>query len=165
MTEGEPTTIWETLAATGLAVFLRENAWAYPLLETLHMVGLALLVGGILIFDLRVLGVGRELSVRSLANLVLPLVWTGFAVNVVSGGLLFVSDAAEFASNSSLKVKLALIALAGINALAFHRGVLGGVAAWDRDTCAPTTARTLAAVSLLLWLGVVTAGRMMAYLK
>ncbi|MBL8565740.1 MAG: hypothetical protein JNM89_08495 [Hyphomicrobiaceae bacterium] len=165
MPETEPTTFWEVLAATPVAAFVRENAWAYPLLETLHMLGLALLVGGIVLFDLRLLGRSSEIPVRRLACHILPWVWIGFAINLATGALLFSSDAAEFAANASFRVKIVLIALAGINAAVFQRFAFRDVESWDRGVAAPPRARVLAMVSLVLWIGVVTAGRMMAYLK
>lgn len=156
---------WHDVAATAVASYVREAAWAYPLLETVHMIGLGLLFGGIVALDLRILGAARDLPITRLAAHLLPWVWAGFVLNVVSGALLFASDAAEFAANSSFRVKLALIALAGLNALAFQWRVYPTAPAWDRDARPPAAARTLAALSIALWLAVITAGRMMAYVK
>jgi hypothetical protein len=163
--EAEAATIWAALEATALASFVRESTWAYPLLETVHMVGLGLLFGGIFALDIRLLGVGGALPVSHLARHLLPWVWTGFALNVTSGALLFASDAAEFAANTSFRIKMAAIVLAGLNALAFQTRVYPSAMEWDSDRLPPVAARALAALSIALWVAVIGAGRMMAYLK
>ena len=143
---------------------MRENAWAYPILETLHIFGLAIVFGGMVILDLRLLGFGSALPADRLARHVLPLVWFGFGLNVISGSLLFASDAVEFASNTSLRVKLALLAAAGLNAFFYQRFEARRRASSVAPSLNDPT-RVFAVVSLLLWVGVVTAGRMIAYIK
>jgi hypothetical protein len=160
-----PDPIFDPIAQSAVAAFVRESLWAYPLLETLHVIGLALVFGPILLFDLRVLGWNKDLSVSRLHKALLPWVWTGFAINASSGILLFVSDAAEFAANTSLRFKMALLVLAGLNALYFQSRIAPGVPAWDRETNAPTPAGASAALSIALWLAIITAGRMIAYIK
>ncbi|MEW5965052.1 MAG: hypothetical protein AB1749_16010 [Pseudomonadota bacterium] len=157
--------LWQWLVDTPVAAFVREAAWAYPLLETVHILGLALVVGPILAFDLRLLGWHRDLAVDRLAAYLLPLVMTGIVGNLVSGGLLFASDAVEFAANPALQVKLALIVVAVLNALWFQSRVFPDHYAWRQGTPAPPAARVAAAVSIAVWLLVLTAGRMMAYVK
>ena len=160
-----PDPIFDPLAQSALAVFVRESMWAYPLFETLHVIGLALVFGPILLFDLRVLGWNKDLAVSRLHTVLLPWVWTGFALNAASGIVLFVSDAAEFAANTALRFKMTLLVLAGMNALYFQARIAKGVATWDRETRAPTAARISAAASIALWLAIITAGRMIAYIK
>ena len=110
--DGEPT-LFDGIAASELAIFLRESAWAYPVLETFHIVGIALVLGGILLLDLRLLGLNRVISFSALSRHVIPWVITGIVGNAITGTLLFISDAAEFASNVSLRAKLVLIQPAG----------------------------------------------------
>ncbi len=160
-----PDPFFDPIAQSAIAVFVRESMWAYPILETLHVIGLALVFGPILLFDLRVLGWNKDLAVSRLHTALLPWVWTGFALNASSGVLLFVSDAAEFAANTSLRFKMALLVLAGLNALYFQARIAPGVAAWDCEGKAPTPARASAALSIALWLAIITAGRMIAYIK
>jgi hypothetical protein len=93
----------------------------------------------------------------------LPWVWAGFCLNAVSGGLLFLSNPVEFAANPALAAKLGLIALAGINALYFQVRLAPAMDAWNSDTPAPAAARISALFSIVLWLGVIIAGRLMAY--
>jgi hypothetical protein len=114
-------------------------------------------LGAIGVVDLRVLGYGRALPMQRLSAALTPIALAGFAVMVFSGILLFVADARALAGSSLFLVKLSLIALAGLNALAFRIG-------WRRlDDHPPVTARVLAAASLALWLSVVIAGRLIAY--
>lgn len=157
--------VWERIAATPIAAFVREATWAYPALETAHVLGLGLLVGAIFALDLRLLGWHRDLPVDRMAHHLLPLVWIGFAVNAASGVLLFMSDAVEFATNPALQVKLALIGLAGLNALWFQLRVAPSLDAWRVHAKTPAAARGAALVSIALWLAVITAGRMIAYIK
>lgn len=160
-----PDPIFDPIAQSALAVFVRESMWAYPLLETLHVIGLALVFGPILLFDLRVLGWNKDLAVSRLHKAFLPWVWTGFALNATSGIILFVSDAAEFAANTALRYKMALLIFAGLNALYFQARIAPGAATWDRESRAPAAARASAGASIALWLAIITAGRMIAYIK
>lgn len=121
------------------------------------MIGAVLLVGGIGLLDLRLLGYGRRLAPQTLAEVVTPLALAGFALMVVSGVLMFAADARAMAASPLFIAKLGLIGLAGVNALAFRslfRRLDGGI---------PAGARILAAVSLVLWLGAVVLGRLVAY--
>jgi hypothetical protein len=158
-----PETLWTELAATNLSVFLREATWGYPVLEIAHIIGLALVVGSIFAFDLRLLGVNAGLPMTMLGRHLLPWVWAGFCLNAVSGGLLFLSNPVEFAANPALAAKLGLIALAGINALYFQVRLAPAMDAWNSNTPAPAAARISALFSIVLWLGVIIAGRLMAY--
>ncbi len=146
------------------AHFIRTWAWAYPILETVHVVGLGLLLGGILAFDLRVLGVHKAMPVRQLAGHLLPLVWIGFALNATSGILLLMSDATTFGVNTSFQFKMVLIACAGINMVWFHWRVYPGVDGWNQGVAAPAAAKLTSLLSITIWLCVVTAGRMIAYI-
>lgn len=157
--------IWEQLAATPLAMFVRESSWAYPALETLHIIGIALVFGSILSYDLRVLGRGRDLSIDSLGRHLLPWVWGGFLLNAASGVSLFLSDAAEFAANPAFRAKLALIVLAGLNAIYFQMRLSPDLPRNGDRSPASLRARLAALLSIALWIGVITAGRMMAYVK
>jgi hypothetical protein len=164
MDEPLPDPFWDPIAQSAIAVFIGQSVWAYPALETLHIFGIALVFGPILIFDLRVLGFNRGIGIGELHGALLPWVWTGFAINVSSGALLFVSDAAAFASNPAFRAKLALLALAGLNALAFQWRLYPTLI--DSDvTAGARGARFSAAASIMLWLAVITAGRLMAYIK
>ena len=148
------------IAATAPAQAMRTNAWLYPAVETVHIVGFVLLVGALAMFDLRVLGFGRALPPRELARHLLP--WSaGSLLLVVPSGLLLLSaQAADMLRNPVFLLKMVLVVVAGLNALAFHLG------SWwrTRGNGAPTVAaRVNAALSLLFWIAVIACGRMLAY--
>ncbi len=149
----------QTIQDTGLAVFVREAEWAYPLLETVHIFGLGLLFGSIFAYDLRVLGVQRSLPLDALGHHLMPWVWTGIMLNAVSGVIMFMSDAVEPSVKPALQVKFALIVLAGINAAIFQQHYGAMAAAWPTDMQTPIQSRAQAALSIALWLSIITAWR------
>lgn len=145
-----PLLVW--LEGSPLAEAMRFSLWLYPVANTLHVLAAGALFGAILLTDLRLLGLGRRVALEPLLDFALPAVWIAFAVAVPTGLLLFVSEAQVNAANPFFQAKLLLLAGAGINALLFGRRP-------DRE--AP--ARRSGLVSLTLWLGILTAGRLMAY--
>jgi hypothetical protein len=151
------------LQTTGLATRLRGSTWAYPLVETLHIFGFTLLVGGAAIFDLRLLGFGRRLKISDLAKHVLRWSMMGVLLVVPAGLLLFITQASEMAASPVFRLKLVLIALAALNALVFRVWTLRDVAAWDEIVGTPRKAKVAAIFSLVLWAGVITCGRFIAY--
>lgn len=148
-------------ASLPLALVLREHAWLYPIVETLHILGFAVLVGAVAMFDLRVLGFGRQLAVKALARHLLP--WSAGSMLLVlpTGLLLFIADPLALLANGAFLLKLGLIVLAGLNALAFHAGPYRQADAWPRR--APPLALLHALLSLGLWIGVIASGRLIAY--
>lgn len=134
---------------------LGAHAWAYPMLEVVHLLGVALLLGNLCLLELRVFGWGRELPLAPLARLSLGLVAVGFGLAGVSGLLMFATQAGELLANRVFTVKIVLIMLAGCNAGWFHgRRSLQRL---DR------TARVLMLCSSVLWLLVLTCGRWIGY--
>jgi hypothetical protein len=152
--------VW--LEHTGIANAIRTTPWMYPTFETLHYVGLSLLVGGIMLIDLRVLGVARVLSLRSMIGL-LPFVWVGFLINVTTGSLLFIYGATNFGVNRAFWLKMTFLAVAGVNALAFDLSVRRASSDWVAADRPPSYVKVFATLSFVLWLCVVTTGRWMAY--
>lgn len=134
---------------------LGAHAWAYPMLEVAHLLGVALLLGNLTLLELRVFGWGQSLPVQPLAKLSLSLVAAGFALAAVSGLLMFGTQAGELLANRVFTAKMVLIMLAGCNAGWFHaRGSL------QRQDL---TARFLMLLSSALWLLVLTCGRWIGY--
>jgi hypothetical protein len=152
--------VW--LEHTAIANAIRTTPWMYPTFETLHYVGLSLLVGGIMLIDLRVLGFARSLQLKSMIGL-LPFVWVGFTINAITGSLLFIYGATSFGINHAFYLKMIFLTLAGLNALAFDLAMRRARTDWVGADRPPSYAKVLAALSFVLWLGVVTAGRWMAY--
>lgn len=134
---------------------LASHAWAYPALEAVHVMGIAMLFGGLLVFELRLLGLGRAIDLAALARLALPASLAGFAVCALTGALMFSTQPQELLANAAFRTKLVLIALAGLNAAAFHG--LGGLVGRHR------LARAQGLLSLGAWLAVIICGRWIAY--
>jgi hypothetical protein len=154
--------VWlETSAA---AVAMRQWTWLYPGVEIVHIAGFVILVGAAVMFDLRLLGVSRHLPVADLARHLLPWSWAGLALVAPSGALMFAAHATEMAANPAFRLKLALLAAAGVNAIVFERITLPRAEPWNRGVPTPAAARTAAVVSLACWIGVIACGRLLAYL-
>ena len=153
--------VW--LENTWIANAIRTIPWLYPTFETGHYIGLSLLVGGIMLIDLRVLGFGRSLPLKSMIGL-LPFVWVGFLINVFTGSMLFIYGATGFGTNPAFLVKMTFMLIAGLNALAFDLAVRRSGGSWVAAGTAPTLVKGFATASLVFWLCVVTTGRWMAYI-
>ncbi|MDO9114086.1 MAG: hypothetical protein Q8M93_24500 [Polaromonas sp.] len=135
---------------------LRSHLWAYPALEMVHISGIALLLGNLVLLELRVFGLGAALPVRDLARLSLGLALSGFVIAAASGLLMFASQPAELLANRAFTLKMLLLFTAACNAAWFHgRGSLDKLDVW---------ARAQMAVSTLIWLAVLACGRWIAYL-
>jgi len=150
------------LEASALADFMRQSFVAYPLANTAHVLGLALLVGAIVALDLRLLGLGRALPVVPTSRFLTAIALAGLAVAVPTGLLMLAADATAVAGNPSFQLKLVLLGLALGNALLWRRLWAGRLAGWDAGP--PMLGRVQAAGSILLWVLVVASGRMIAYL-
>lgn len=135
--------------------WITTHTWAYPALEVLHILGIAMLLGSLLLLELRVWGATRELPLRALASLALRVSLLGFALAAASGSLMLASQWSELLGNRALITKMVLLALAGANAMVFH--ARGGLDKADR------IARLQTALSLGLWVLVVVCGRFIAY--
>jgi len=146
---------------TPLSHWIAETTWVYPTLETMHTVGMALLIGSLGLVDLRVLGFKPELPLLETQRL-LPLAWLGFTLNAVSGTLLFISDSVMFYSSYTFRIKIALIILGGINAALLGRQVFQTPAA-GAPPSVPTSAKWIAGTSLVFWFAAIIAGRLIAY--
>ncbi|HYC37469.1 MAG TPA: DUF6644 family protein [Usitatibacter sp.] len=150
----------------GLAIAkaMRSELWLYPSVEIVHIVGFSILVGSIVMFDLRVLGLSRRVSVRALARHLLPWSVGALVLIVPTGLLMFSAHASDFLNNRAFQLKMALLLAASLNAVAFHTGPYQRVEAWDVEAVAPLSARFSVALSIVLWLSVIACGRLLAYL-
>ncbi|MDI1273893.1 hypothetical protein [Polaromonas sp.] len=134
---------------------LKSHVWAYPALEMVHISGIALLLGNLVLLELRVFGLGAALPVRELARLSLGLALSGFVIAAASGLLMFASQPAELLANRAFTLKMLLLFSAACNAAWFHgRGSLDKLDVW---------ARVQMGVSTLIWLAVLACGRWIAY--
>jgi hypothetical protein len=148
------------MEASGLGTWVRESPslWAYPTILALHSIGLGIVVGAAVIIDLKLLGRAPAIRMADLRGL-LPVVWWAFAVNALTGALLFIADATRKSAQPVFFVKLACIVLA-LFVLLRARSMMADPGAVRGDT----THKGLAFASLTLWLGAIAAGRLMAYL-
>ncbi|HWQ39714.1 MAG TPA: hypothetical protein VNM24_14095 [Burkholderiales bacterium] len=153
----------ERLQEVAIAVAMRESLWLYPVVETAHILGFIVLVGAVVMFDLRVLGLSDRLPVRKLGAHLLPWSAASLILVVPTGLLMFLADAAALVSNPAFILKMVLLLCAGANAAAFHLGAYRSVATWDMGMPSPPAARLHATVSLLLWIAIVGCGRAIAY--
>jgi hypothetical protein len=148
---------------SALAVAMRQWLWLYPIVEIVHLAGIALLVGSIAMLDLRLLGLSRSVPVRRLAAHILPWSAGAFLLIVPSGLMMFVAHAGDFIQSEVFVLKLSLILAAGVNAAVFHAGVYRGAPHWDVERMPPPAARLAAGLSLALWVSVIACGRLLAY--
>ena len=153
--------VW--LELTGLGEMMRKSEWTYPIVEIVHIVGFVILVGAAVMFDLRVLGLGRGLSVTALGRHLLRWSWLGLVLVVPAGFMMFAAHATEFATNPAFLLKLGLLALAAANVAFFHLRPYRSVRAWDGAGDAPLAARAAAALSIAIWIAVISCGRLIAY--
>lgn len=155
-----PVLAW--LRDTFIGEFVRNSTWAFPVLESLHFIGMSLLIGIVGVIDLRVLGLARAVPLAPLHRM-LPLAFIGFGINLLTGICYFCHDPWMYAFNTSFRLKMLLILAAGLNALWFRLGVFLDLEAWGPGIEASRLAKVISALSLLLWVAVITAGRYIAF--
>lgn len=156
----------ELLEKTRVGLEIRDSSWLFPVIESLHVLGIVVLVGSTGLFDLRLLGRGflREWPVSRVKKEVTPWVWSSFALMVITGSLMFSYEATKCYTSWFFRIKISLLVLAGLNAVIFELGANRKMAAWDSaGTVAPRSARIAAWASLILWAFIVGAGRGIAY--
>lgn len=153
-----------SLEQSNLGAAMRESMWLYPTVEIVHIFGFILLVGSIIGFDLRLLGLHRFVPVPPLARHAVPLAMIGFCIAAPAGFLLFATEATSIALNPAFQFKLFCVAVGLANAILFHLGPWRTMALWGAVDHVPPVARLGAATSLLAWTGAVIGGRLIAYL-
>ena len=143
---------------------IRESTWVFPIIEGTHAIGIAFSVGILLIMDLRLAGVLlRREPVSQVSNQLMPWSLGGFVIMFITGILLFWSQAMKAYGSIFFRIKLVLLVLAAINALAFELTLRPNIVAWDTDEKPPFRARLAGILGIVLWAGVIAAGRTMAY--
>jgi hypothetical protein len=143
---------------------IRENDLLFPTIESVHVLAICLVVGSILVLDLRLIGFASvQRPVSRLANAILPVTWGAFAVAATSGFLLFISNATKYLANGYFVAKMFLICAAGVNMLVFHWISARDLPRWEKDISPPLRARLAGAFSILLWIAVVACGRWIGF--
>jgi hypothetical protein len=158
------TAFLEWLQASSLAVFIHKKAWAFTTVEVVHVFAIAMVIGTIAIVDLRLLGFGStKRPFAELSRKVLPFTWAAFAVAVIAGSLLFISRATEYFVNPVFWIKMALIAVAGINMMVFEFITVRSVQEWNLSPKPPLAARIAGGISIACWVLVVAFGRLIGF--
>ena len=163
MGQSPDTGILSAIEHNPLAAAMRGDMWLYPIVEIFHISGFVILVGAVVMFDLRLLGLSPALSVRGLARHLLPWSLAALLIIVPTGLMMFSAHAGEFVDNPAFLLKLTLLVLAATNAAAFHAGVFRSASGWDREAAVPTGAKLHAVASLGLWIAIISCGRLIAY--
>jgi len=153
------------LQQTSLAVQIRDSLFAFPLLEAVHVIGLAIVFGTVAIVDLRLLGLASlDRPFGRLAGDTLKWTLGGFIVAAATGTLMFITNATVYFHNVYFRAKIVLLVLAALNALAFELTARRTVAEWDAAPASPPPlARAVASLSLVIWIGVIVTGRMIGF--
>jgi hypothetical protein len=155
-----------SLESSGLAAWLRGSLYAFPLIESFHVIGLTMVFGTVAIIDLRLLGLasaGRPFA--TLASETIKWTWAAFALTATTGALMFSTNALAYYQNLQFRFKMSLLVLAGINVLVFTMTAGRRVDRWNADKAAPLAGKLAGAVSLLLWIGIIFMGRWVGFTK
>lgn len=148
---------------TGIYAFMN-TPWGWPIIESLHFVGLCLLLGTVGVFDLRMLGIGTGVSYYELSRLI-PYGVAGYLLNVTTGIMFLSSAPDQYLHNPAFQTKLLFMLIAGINMLAFHAWLSDDVYRTNESLGLPVKVKTIAAVSLLAWSVIIVCGRLITYYR
>ena len=159
------TDMLEWLESASLAEYIRHSHLLYPVIEIIHIIGFVFLTGCAFLFDFRLLGVSKRIPVTDLAQHLLPWSRRSLLLVIPSGFLLFMTQATSLGYNKVFWVKLILITLAFMNAAYFHRYTFRSAVTWNHMQIIPVPAKAAAVISIVLWTGVITCGRLLAYLE
>lgn len=156
-------TLVRSIEGGAINTLVLSTYWLWPLLEIIHFIGLSLLLGSILVVDLRLAGFLRQIDMKSTHRL-LPWAVTGFVMNLVSGMLFFFGDPARYSINIGFQIKMILVLAAGLNVLVFALKINPHIGNWDPHGDTTVLAKTVAWVSLAAWTGVLLLGRLIPYI-
>ena len=158
--------IWlvKNIVAHSPVADMMHTAWAWPITESVHFLGLCMLIGGVGTFDLRLLGVARRVPIAAMHRLI-PIGILGFVMNISSGLLFVLTEPDQYIYNVSFHLKLLFMTIGGLNAGTFYltcyRQAFGPGASLD----APRRAKVIAAISLCAWIGVIVCGRLITFYR
>jgi len=154
----------KSIENTDIASSIRNSLFLFPMLESIHVIGLALVFGTIAIVDLRLLGLAStHRPFRTMATDILKWTWIAFAITFVTGGLMFTTNATVYIHNPVFQAKMALLLLAGVNMGIFELTTGRSSRQWDTSSSPPAAAKTAAIISLTLWIGVIFLGRWIGF--
>ena len=154
----------KSLEASGLATKIRDSVFLFPMIESTHVIGLALVFGTIAIIDLRLLGIAStQRSFQRMASDILKWTWGAFALTALTGSLMFITNASVYYHNFYFRTKMLLLALTGINMLFFELTAGRTIHRWDQAPSAPRAGKAVAALSLAMWIGIICMGRLIGF--
>jgi hypothetical protein len=155
----------EALSQTPFSMLIQDIGWIIPLVQTFHILSIAVVIGSVGMIDLRLLGLaGRSQSISSMTNRLLPAVWAALAVLLCTGAVLAIGEPVRSLANPAFQLKMLLLLLVIALTVFFQRSLRKDLAFWELSPTRRLTARLTAVVSLLLWVGIVFAGRWIAYM-
>jgi hypothetical protein len=160
----QPTNIWESIEYSPLGISIAESLWAFPTIETVHVIALVTVLGTLLVMDLRMLGLASTaVPVRKVSEDTLKWTWMAFVLAAITGTLLWISKAHSYMINPYFLTKMGLMAVAGLNMLYFHFVTYKTVDQWDTLASPPTAVKLSAVLSLILWVVIVFCGRAIGF--
>jgi len=158
------TAFLDTLQASSWAVFIHKKAWAFTTVQVAHFFAVSAVLGTIAIVDLRLVGLAAiKRPFAELSRQLLPFTWTAFALAVITGSLLFISQATEYFANPVFWIKMSVIVLAGINMMIFEFITVRDVEKWNLDPTPPPRARLAGGISIACWALVIVLGRVISF--
>jgi hypothetical protein len=156
--------ILKSLEATGLATKIRDSVFLFPMIESTHVIGLALVFGTIAVIDLRLLGIAStHRSFQRMASDILKWTWGAFALTALTGSLMFTTNASVYYHNFYFRTKMLLLVLTGINMLFFELTAGRTIHGWDQAPSAPRAGKAVAVLSLAMWIGIICMGRLIGF--
>jgi len=160
----QPTNIWESIEYSPMGVSIAESLWAFPMVETVHVMALVTVLGTLLVMDLRMLGwASTAVPIRKVSEDTLKWTWMAFVLAAITGTILWVSKAHSYMINPYFLTKMGLMAVAGLNMLFFHFVTYKTVDQWDTAASPPAAVKLSAVLSLVLWIVIVFCGRAIGF--
>ncbi len=153
----------QAIEGSAINNWILSSAWLWPSLEIMHFVGLSLLLGSLLVIDLRLAGFFRRVHLGA-THALLPWTFVGFGLNLISGTLFVLGDPARYTANIGFLWKMVLVLIAGLNALWFYWKINPVMTSWSPNGDTSALAKTIAFVSLGTWTGVLLLGRLIPYI-
>jgi hypothetical protein len=156
--------ILKSLEASGLATRIRDSLFLFPLIESTHVFGLALVFGTIAVIDLRLLGIAStQRPFKRMASEILKWTWAAFALTALTGALMFITNATVYYPNVYFRTKMLLLLLSGINMFVFELTAGRAIHRWDTAPSAPASGKVVASVSLVVWISIIFMGRLIGF--
>jgi hypothetical protein len=157
--------LWHTIEGSALGQYIAGSEWAFPTLESVHVIAIVTVVGSIMVMDLRLLGLtSKDQPVTAMSRDTLPWTWTAFVLALITGSLLFISKAVSYMHNPYFILKMCALGCAGANMMLFHSTTWKTVGRWNENVSAvPTAAKVSAGLSLFFWLFVIFFGRAIGF--